>query len=471
MSEEFKDTISEELTDGVARESEPEIEQIVSEPDQKSEMPEQKEKPQKDNSFLKGLFTGLLAACALFGVILAVFLIVGNNRNPGQSNNSGNNGSSAGSDETGGGENVLPENFVKKYAEIKNIVDLYALDSEEEISEEDISDGMFHGYLKSIGDKYSAYYSPREYSELMEDSNGEYGGIGVYLSEEKETGRFIIANTFKDEPGDKAGLKAGDIITHVNDESVEDMTLEDLSEIVKGEVGTTVKLTVYRDGKKLEFTIERKIIELTTVAYEIIEDGKIGYIYIASFDKLTQTQFREALDEIEEKGAKGLVIDIRNNGGGVLNSAIDILDRLLPGGLVLYTESKQGQPNSHEFYSNAEEFYDKPFCVLINEYSASASEVFAGAVQDFGVAKIIGTRSYGKGVIQTIFPLKSVGDGSGIKLTTEKYFTPKGRDIDGMGIEPDIKVEIDETKENKKGNYTYDTQMQEAVKYISENIK
>ena len=183
---------------------------------------------------------------------------------------------------------------------------------------------------------------------------------------------------------------------------------------------------------------------------------------------MTSKQFREAIDDIENKGADGLVVDVRNNGGGVLAAVIDMLDRMLPEGLIMYTENKNGRDN--EYYSNAEESYDKPYAVLINGYSASASEVFAGAIKDYGYGKIIGTKSYGKGVVQTIFPLNT-GDNSAIKVTTSKYFTPNGTNIDGVGIEPDINVEFDSDQQIRSGDYVIDNQLLEALNDVTSRIK
>ena len=244
--------------------------------------------------------------------------------------------------------------------------------------------------------------------------------------------------------------------------------LSDVTELMKGEAGTDVEVSLIRDGEPIDITITREIVDVPTVTHELIAEYNIGYIYVSSFDEMTSKQFREAIDDIENKGADGLVVDVRNNGGGVLAAVIDMLDRMLPEGLIMYTENKNGRDN--EYYSNAEESYDKPYAVLINGYSASASEVFAGAIKDYGYGKIIGTKSYGKGVVQTIFPLNT-GDNSAIKVTTSKYFTPNGTNIDGVGIEPDINVEFDSNQQIRSGDYVIDNQLLEALNDVTSRIK
>ena len=190
-----------------------------------------------------------------------------------------------------------------------------------------------------------------------------------------------------------------------------------------------------------------------------------GYIYGSTFDEITVSQFNEAMDDIEAKGAGSLIIDIRDNGGGMLGTVVSMLDRVLPEGLVMYTETKDG--DGEKYYSTDEESYDKPMAVLINGYSASASEVFAGAVQDFGAAAIIGTKSYGKGVVQTVMPLNPYGAGPAVKFTTSRYYTPKGRNIDGIGITPDIEVEYDADSVEIKDGFAYDNQIRSAISFLS----
>lgn len=323
--------------------------------------------------------------------------------------------------------------------------------------------------MNSIDDKYAQYYTPDEYEDFQETNNGQYGGIGAYVSQDSDTGDIVIVNPFDGAPAKEAGIEPGDIIVDIDGTSVAGMELSDAVTLMKGEPDTNVSVKVLRDGEYIDVNITRNVVDVPTVKYEIIENGDIGYIYVSGFDKITSTQFRQAIDDIESKNAKALIVDIRDNGGGMLDVVVDMLDRLLPEGLLVYTETNQGR--DEEYYSTNEESYDKPMAVLINGYSASASEVFAGAVQDYKAGTIIGTTSYGKGIVQSIFSLNKDGDGSALKLTTARYYTPNGRNIHGIGITPDITVEYnDELVEEKDGLY-YDNQMLMAISVLKNEIK
>ena len=355
---------------------------------------------------------------------------------------------------------IESEKLKSKYNLLSQYVDAYYL-NKKDIESDEVVDGVLHGVVASLGDKYADYYNAEEYKEIMEDNSGEYGGIGTYVTQDKKTGSIILVNPFEGAPAHKAGLKAGDVLLKVDDKSVVGLSLDEVTSIMKGEAGTTVTVEINRDGKKLSFDVTREIVDVPTVGHTVIKDDNIGYVYISSFNQKSGQQFKEAVDELEKQKVDGIVIDLRNNGGGVLDAAIEVLDRVLPDGLVLYTETNRGREN--EYFSDAESCFSKPYVVLINEYSASASEVVAGAIQDFGIGKIVGTTSYGKGVVQSVIPMKGVNTGEAVKLTTSKYFTPKGRNIDGIGIEPDIKVELDAEKKVKKSEVTVDNQLQCAI--------
>lgn len=357
------------------------------------------------------------------------------------------------------------EEFATKYNTICDYIDKFYLNVDD-VNTGNVEDGMLGGMIDSLGDKYAEYYNKEEYEDLMEKTQGQYGGIGAYVSQNPDTGNIVIVNPFKGAPADKAGIKSGDIITDIDGKSVAGLELDEVTSLMKGEAGTKVNVKLYRDKEFIEVEIEREIVDVPLVDYELIAEYNIGYIYVSAFDIITIKQFREAVDALEKKGADGLVIDIRNNGGGVLDAVIDMLDRMLPEGLIMYTENKQGK--DEEFFSSAEESYDKPYAVLINGYSASASEVFAGAVQDYGYGTIVGTQSFGKGVVQTLMPITEANDGSAIKITTSKYYTPNGRNIDGIGIEPDVKIEYDKDKDIESGGYVIDNQLQEALRIVME---
>lgn len=400
-----------------------------------------------EKGFFKGVITGAIAAVFIGAVVIGIGDAV-----------SGSYKSNT----------VVDKEFEDKVNNLTSYIDTFYLDADK-VKKEDLQNGMYKGLMNSIDDKYAQYYTPDEYNDFQETNNGQYGGIGAYVSQNSDIGDIVIVNPFDGAPAKEAGIKPGDIIVDIDGTSVVGMELSDAVTLMKGEPDTDVSVKVLRDGEYIDVNITRKVVDVPTVKHEIIENGDIGYIYVSGFDKVTSTQFRQALDDIEAKNAKALIVDIRDNGGGMLDVVVDMLDRLLPEGLLVYTETNQGR--DEEYYSTNEEYYDKPMAVLINGYSASASEVFAGAVQDYKAGTIIGTTSYGKGIVQSIFSLNKDGDGSAIKLTTARYYTPNGRNIHGIGITPDITVEYnDELVEERDGLY-YDNQMLMAISVLKNEIK
>lgn len=356
--------------------------------------------------------------------------------------------------------------IVEKLTVLKYLIDTYYL---EDVDTEDFATGIYKGFISSLKDPYSTYYTKEEYESLMESSSGVYHGIGAVVSQDVKTGVITIVKPYKDGPAYKAGLLPNDIIYKVEGEEV---TGEDLTEVVskiKGKEGTKVNLTIIRDGvaDPMDFTIVRKKINIPTIEYEMLKD-KIGYIQITEFDEITISQFSSAVSDLEKKGMKGLVIDVRDNPGGLLNSVVDILDRLLPKGkLVVYTEDKYGK--REEEVTDDSLRFNKPIAVLINGNSASASEIFAGTLQDYKMATIVGTTSFGKGIVQRVIPLT---DGTAVKLTISKYFTPNGRNIHGEGIVPDVEVELDEElKQLVTIPKDKDNQLQKAIEILKKKIK
>ena len=298
---------------------------------------------------------------------------------------------------------------------------------------------------------------------LMESVRGEYSGVGAVLSQNLETGVITIIRVYENSPAMKAGLKDGDILYKVEDIEV---TGEDLSEMVtyiKGEKGTAVELTVYREGVKEPVTVTavRDEIEIESVAYEMLDDN-IGYIVVSEFEENTCGQYEEAIADLTSQGMEGLIIDLRNNPGGSLSAVCEMADIMLPEGLIVYTEDKNGEKT--EYKSTAEEVFDKPLVVLVNEHSASASEIFSGAIQDHKTGTIVGTTTYGKGVVQSVFELK---DGTCLKLTVSEYFTPNGRSIHGEGVVPDVEVKYEADAKNPEK----DNQLDKALEVIKDQIK
>ena len=349
-----------------------------------------------------------------------------------------------------------------KITEIETLVQKYYLN---EIDTEQVENYLYKGMIAGLDDAYAAYYTKEEYQSMIDSTNGSYYGIGVEMSQNMTTGIITITRVFEGSPAEEAGLLPGDLIYKVQDTEVTGEDLTKVVSMVKGAEGTTVPISVAREGESdyLTFDVERRTIEISTVEHRML-DGNIGYISIASFDDVTVNQFLTALEDLENQGETALIIDLRNNGGGLVSSAGSILDRLLPEGLIVYTEDKYG--NREELKSDAENYFDKPLAVLVNGNSASASEIFAGAVKDYGIGTLVGTQTFGKGIVQKVYPLS---DGTAVKLTVSKYYTPKGNNIHGIGIAPDVEVELDADVANAITiPEEKDNQLQKAVEILTE---
>jgi len=316
----------------------------------------------------------------------------------------------------------------------------------EDIDREKLFEGALKGMVASLEDPYSYYLTQEELEDFNIATSGTYQGIGIQI-EKSEDNQIMIFQVFKNSPAMEAGLLTGYKIIKVDGQEVDWSVYEQAVAMMKsGEPGSTVMLTIVRDGETMEVEVRRDIVEIPDMEYEMLDED-IGYIWLYSFDGQAAKNFKEAIEDLQNKGMKGLILDLRGNGGGLLEVCREIADVLLPEGLVVYSESRSGKRT--EYKSDADAL-GIPLVILVNEYSASASEVLTGAVQDYGVGTVIGTTTFGKGVVQT---MKSYEDGGALKLTTYKYFTPKGRDINKKGIEPDIQVEMTE----------------EAIEFLKEN--
>ena len=329
---------------------------------------------------------------------------------------------------------------------------------------EETANAIYKAFMAGIGDDYGYFYNEEEYISLTQESVGTYCGIGATVQQDPETGYIIIVKPFKNGPAFEAGIRTNDYVIEIEGQDVTKMDINGAVAIMKGEEGTMVNVKILREGKEMSFDIERRVIEIETVEHEMLEDN-IGYIAVSSFEGKTAEHFQEAVEELMNQGAKGIVVDLRDNGGGLLTAVVDMLDYLLPEGVLVYTEDKDGK----KVYERSDEScVDIEMAVLINGNSASASEVFTGAMQDYDAAVVIGTTSFGKGIVQTVRPL---GDGTAIKYTSSAYFTPDGRNIHGKGIEPDIEVELPEDEdayENGVLKREYDTQLQKAIKELAD---
>jgi carboxyl-terminal processing protease len=411
-------------------------------------------------NFMTGLLTGLCGALVLFTILGAILVF---NRDGGTEN--GRNNITEAAEKDQGTDDTEYKRIVEKLAFLEMLVDNYYL---EKVDQKHFADGIYKGFIASLEDPYSTYYTVDEYNSLMESSSGVYCGIGATVSQDAKTGVITIVKPFANGPAYKTGILPGDIIYKVEGEEV---TGDDLSEVVskmKGVEGTKVKISIIREGEPdpLDFTITRQEIEVPTIEYKMLKD-KIGYILISEFDEITVSQFIGAVDKLEKEGMKGLVVDVRNNPGGLLDSVVKMLDRLLPEGLVVYTEDKNG--NREEEKALDSKKIKVPMAVIVNGNSASASEIFAGTLQDYKVATIVGTTSFGKGIVQKVIPLS---DGTAVKLTISKYFTPNGRNIHGTGIKPDVEVDLkEELKKEVIIPVEKDNQLQKAISVIKDKIK
>lgn len=330
---------------------------------------------------------------------------------------------------------------------------------QEDVDTQNMINGMYEGVVASLGDPYSTYYTEEDVQKLMDETEGIYYGIGAYVGMDKETGRIAqIRGVIDNTPAQEAGLREGDIIYKVDDEDVQGLELTDIVSKIKGPEGTTVHLTLYREGESdyIEVDVERKKIESPTVSYDIYDN--IGYIQITEFDDITVDQFTEAMAVLRGKEMQGLILDLRSNPGGNLSTVTEIAKQMLPKGLIVYTEDREG--NRTEYSSDGSKEFDLPLVVLINGYSASASEILAGAIKDYEMGELVGTTTFGKGIVQRVL---SLSDGTAIKLTVSTYFTPKGNNIHGLGIEPDEICEFDGDQDN-------DNQLERAKEIIKEKI-
>lgn len=401
---------------------------------------EKKEERRKNTEFFKGTLFGILL-CGVFA--LGIFFVSHGTVNIGNSRE--------------GAEALTDLEVQRKLQQIRDQVKsdyLYEADGDFLVSM------MFKGLAVGLKDPYASYYTPEEVEEITQINEGEYYGIGITMLKDPETGQIRIAGVYEESPAWEAGLKVDDVFLTVAGESVEGMDLSSLAALVKQQK-EKVEIQILRGEETKTFTVSLKQVEIPTVKWELLED-QTGYVKIAEFDKVTVEQFRKAIKELEEQGMEKLVVDVRDNPGGVLDAVCQILDDLLPEGPIVFTEEKNG--DREEYTSDKDQIYDGPLAVLVNGNSASASELFAGAIQDYELGPVIGTQTFGKGVVQRTYLFQ---DGSALKFTTEKYYTAGEQDIDGTGITPDLIVEQQETGEKLEGQ-AEDSTLQRALNYFKE---
>lgn len=321
---------------------------------------------------------------------------------------------------------------------LRDVQDLILEEYLEDVDSEELVGYMFKGIAVGLDDPYANYYTKKELQSVLDSSSGEYTGIGATMQQSQVSGEIYVVQVYEESPAARAGLQTGDVLRKINDSSVAGMDLSGLVWMIKG-MEDAFAMEVYRPetDEELTLTMQCEDIVVKKVEYELLEH-QIGYIRLTEFTESAVSQFAEAAEDMKAHGMKKLIVDLRDNPGGLLNSVCDILDQILPEGLIVYMEDKDG--HRVEYHADDERSIDCEVAVLVNGYSASASEIFAGAIQDYEIGPVIGTQTYGKGVVQKTY---SLSDGSAFKLTVQKYFTPKGQDIDGNGITPDILVDVD----------------------------
>lgn len=399
------------------------------------------------------------------GVGLSLLLVLCTGCSPllQQLRNNGNSWSNSGATASQSGTSLYTTDVEEKVDTINNLIDdKFYFDASDDSEREEY---IYKGIMESLDDPYSVYYTAEEYADMMDTSTGSYEGIGVSIQQNVETKTLTVIRVFQGSGAEDAGMLPKDVITAVDGKKLDG---EDVSEVVtwiKGEPGTTVDVTVYRPSisEELTLTIERRTIDNSTVSYKMLDNG-IGYIEVTDFYEKTAEQFGVAVADLQAQGMQSLIIDLRNNPGGYVHIVVDMCNQILSEGTIVYTEDKNGTV-LESYEADSKQSLDIPMVVLVNGNSASASEIFSGCMKDHGVATIVGTTTFGKGIVQQVIPLT---DGSAVKLTIAKYFTPNGNDIHEKGIEPDVTVELPEELEYEPViPEEQDTQLQKAIEILN----
>lgn len=399
--------------------------------------------------YILGMLTGILTALAVtlgvVGVVRFYKAVAPISRE----------NASEGAD-TGGAASITDAGVGKKLAVLEDTIGTYFW---KDVEAGTLEDGLYRGLLDSLEDPYSVYYTNEELIALQQQTEGIYYGIGAYI-QDGETGYVQISRVIKNTPAEESGLLQGDYIYKVDDEDMQGKDKSYVVSRIKGEEHTYVTVTVIRENvpEPIDVSVERRKIESPTVEYEMYDDG-VAYIQITEFDLVTTGQFESAYNQAKAEGMKGLIIDLRSNPGGNLSTVCDIARMILPKGLIVYTEDKYGK--REEYTCKGDSRIAVPLVVLTNGYSASASEILAGAVKDYNIGRLVGTTTFGKGIVQKVINLS---DGSAVKLTVSSYFTPNGNNIHGIGIAPDVEVAFD-AELYKNGT---DNQLEKAKEVLAE---
>lgn len=360
------------------------------------------------------------------------------------------------------GSGFMTKHGVEKVNLLSDVIDQYYY---KDITDEEKMEGIYKGLMSSTNDKYTDYYSPKEFKDLMVTMEGDYGGIGATLSQDKATKEVSVVEVYEGSPAARAGLERGDIVISVDGHLGTDESLDDFVQRIRGEEGTSIEMVYKRDDQEKTIEITREEVIVPSVSHRMLDD-KIGYIRISSFVNGTQKDFEDALADLQGQGMQGIVFDMRDNGGGMVDSVVAILDDILPAGTVVYTMDKSGK--REDYTSDDAKKIDIPVTVLVNENTASAAEIFTGAIRDFNYGTIIGTNTFGKGIVQSTVPLS---DGSAVKITVATYYTPSGECIHEKGIKPDIELEFSYADENPtEYDELKDNQVQKAMEVLGEKL-
>jgi len=366
-----------------------------------------------------------------------------------------------------GGKRLVSEDlydFLKRYdklLKVENLIKNNYVDKKT-IDENKLIEGAITGMVDSIGDPYTVYLDKQQFEDLLTQTRGSYGGVGIVVGEKE--GKLTVIAPIEDSPAEKAGIKAGDIILKVDGKEISAKELEKAVSMMRGKEGTKVVLTIFREGKGVkDYELTRSIIVLKTVKSQVLK-GDIGYIRITSFDENTADEFEKAFEKLQKQNIKGLVLDLRDNPGGLLDTSVAIADMILPQGTIVYTIDTNGKK---DVWKSDPQNINMPLVVLVNEGSASASEILSGAIRDFKAGTLIGTKTFGKGLVQNIIDLK---DGTGLKVTIARYYTPSGECIQGKGIMPDIVYDLPKELKDKQLPIDEDPQIKKAIEVLMTKI-
>ncbi len=421
------------------------------------------QEPNKGSGFTRGIIVG--AAGTLVTMVLLIIAVVAvfsafrsRSEGPGKGERA-----EVWEGQEPGSENILSADLISQISMIDSYLNLYYL---YDADMEKVRTGMLEGMMQSIGDPYADYYDESQLSSFQDSTEGKYVGIGAAVTQELSTGIVRISKPYQGTPSAEAGLLPQDMIVSVGDTPVTGMDLDQVVSLIKGEEGTIVTLHIYRESQDayLDLEVERRKVEIPTVTSEMLEDH-IGYIEVSGFDGVTTEQFISAYEELKSQGMERVIVDLRNNGGGLVDTVEKMLDYLLPEGEIFYVKYKDGT-KGEEYSSDAEAALDIPAVVLVNEYTASASEIFAGNIQAFGLGEVVGTTTFGKGVMQQLYYTNEERTAA-VKLTVADYYINGDKNINDVGITPDVEVELnEEAAQLPEIPLEQDNQLQKAIEVV-----